>query len=721
MDKQKLPVVYGGWLLFLFLAWMVVFPVKTQAAVVEPSFETLPVDSSMITTAGKAGAPSGSANHRYVQINDNTTNSSGAVWFNNPVSFTSDFKIEMAFFIENAANDSDGLAFVMQSNGPNSLASEAASTIGVWANMGSSNPVSQGAIPNSIAIEFDTFYNNLSNIIARDGMMDRDVSSKGHHIAWAYPGVDSSYTTDGIIIIDKVLHHNNVVGVQDLSDGQWHDFTVEFKKSDNTFTYKVPDYNVNVTIPVDDTFKKNLGLNAGKSVYFGFTGANGGYAQAKAVSFVDVQGLVDLELRTGIFTPDNMQLILDTSETNPTINTLDKDQELTYLTALNYLSTSDMLSLKEGTVIRLLVPSTLDLVGNTVKFFKVDDTSSVGLPTEGESIPFTRTGDTLSVTLPDLERGNMYGIFFSVKNNYIEIDKNLDLKVPATTTFSGNAFASPILLGSPDTHYYKFTGSWNPSTADSYNTTSEAKANAQIVRQNRKAYFPIEIDDENSTSVTLFMTPLVTEDELPTAEFSEKTVLSREQLTDPLNATIEYETADLQPGNIYYVGIYAVDKEGNQSPTVYKAVDFRGIIQLNTVPGDFNGQPVTINELVNSKQADGFYYIKVNDLVNANLALTNTSENLWALDGQLNGIAEQLTPWGEDLSLSFFEKGTKNLVFQLTNEKQSILTQETAGAADLIQNFNEYDIYFKFKATPLSIIPGTYSGTVNWSLSSAGS
>lgn len=104
------------------------------------------------------------------------------------MSFTNDFKIEMAFYIENVTNDSDGLTFVMQSNGPTAIAEEAGPTIGVWANTGDSTPLSKGAIPNSLAIEFDTFYNNNSNLIANDGMMDRDTSSKGHHIAWAYPG-----------------------------------------------------------------------------------------------------------------------------------------------------------------------------------------------------------------------------------------------------------------------------------------------------------------------------------------------------------------------------------------------------------------------------------------------------------------------------------------------------------------------------------------------------
>ena len=65
--------------------------------------------------------------------------------------------------------------------------------------------------------------------------------------------------------------------------------------------YTVPDFGVDVTVPVDDTFKSNLNLTNSAPVYFGFTGANGGYAQEKAVAFVDVEGLVELDMRTGVF------------------------------------------------------------------------------------------------------------------------------------------------------------------------------------------------------------------------------------------------------------------------------------------------------------------------------------------------------------------------------------------------------------------------------------
>ena len=98
--------------LLLFFGGLFFFPGEGLAAIIEPAFETLPIDQTMISTVGIAGSPSGSENHRYVQINDTTPSSSGAVWFNNPVSFTNDFKIEMAFYIENVTNVNPSLSFV---------------------------------------------------------------------------------------------------------------------------------------------------------------------------------------------------------------------------------------------------------------------------------------------------------------------------------------------------------------------------------------------------------------------------------------------------------------------------------------------------------------------------------------------------------------------------------------------------------------------------------
>ncbi|HBI1692773.1 TPA: lectin [Enterococcus faecalis] len=703
--------------LLLFFGGLFFFPGEGLAAIIEPAFETLPIDQTMISTVGKAGSPSGSENHRYVQINDTTPSSSGAVWFNNPVSFTNDFKIEMAFYIENVTNDSDGLTFVMQSNGPTAIAEEAGPTIGVWANTGDSTPLSKGAIPNSLAIEFDTFYNNNSNLIANDGMMDRDTSSKGHHIAWAYPGAETSYTKDGIFKIDKVLHHRNEKGVTDLSDSKWHKFIVEFKREAGTFTYSVPDYALNITIPVDTEFKNNLGLNENKRVYFGFTGANGGYAQAKAISFTNVEGLVDLQLRTGVAQSADNQLLADTGIPQNEVHSVDRSQEITYMTAIDYLQTSDLLRLQAGTRIQMTLPDNFEVLENKVYFGSAQEIGTGAQPTGGQALPFTREKDKIVITLPALERGTLYGLYFKVKNKLVQINSLLDLTVPVSSTFSGNAFSKPVTTGDPAVHYYKLTGKWMPTITTGHSSATEAAQSPQIVRQKRKAYLPVQIEDENSTSTKLFMSPIVSEEELATTTFIEKAHLSRENLTENFETTIEYETSQLQPEKMYYVGMYTVDAEGNQSETKIQAIDFKGIIELTTVPTAFVGNTLTINELVQTKREDGYFYMKIENLPeNDSLTITNTSSYSWELSGQLATIVEQLESWGQEVSLCFFEKNTQTLLFQLTKDEQLILKQEVEGK-DVTKSLNDYDLYFRFKADPLKVVPGRYSGNVRWRLS----
>lgn len=80
---------------FFLLGWR---QETIYAAVSVPDFPTLAIDDSLITPVGQAGSPQGEPGFNYVQINDGTTtNSSGGVWFNKPVSFTRSFRLEMAF------------------------------------------------------------------------------------------------------------------------------------------------------------------------------------------------------------------------------------------------------------------------------------------------------------------------------------------------------------------------------------------------------------------------------------------------------------------------------------------------------------------------------------------------------------------------------------------------------------------------------------------------
>lgn len=710
-----------GWLcVFLFSVFLFCFgPIKIYASIVAPNFPTLPIDDSLITHVGQAGAPQGEPGFNYVQINDGTTtNSSGGVWFNKPVSFTRSFRLEMAFFIDNTDTDSDGLTFVMQSSGLNALANQAGPTIGVWADVGGTDPLSSGAIPQSFAIEFDTYYNNTTTVLG-GSMLDRDVPNS-HHIAWNFPGSNDAYTTDGWLIIDKVLNHRDTVSVSDISDGQWHLFTVVFDQPNQTLQYTVPDFGVDVIVPVDDTFKANLNLTNNAPVYFGFTGANGGYVQEKAVAFVDVEGLVDMTVRTGVFEKEPVKLLLDT-ETNLTQPaTVDNSKTITYATYLSYKDTSDLADLESGITLSSLFPEGLSLVPEAVYFGKASEIMVNGLPEGGNALPFVIENGQLAVTLPDMVKGNEYIVHFSVNYTEAPFDQNLDAAIPVQTTFNGNAFVSSMTTGDPETHYYQMSGIFPPTLTTGSVSLTEAKANRQIVRQKRNCYLPITIEDQNSTQAKVYATDFFTEETAITEEdFSEVALIERSAITEPLTDTLTLDTTELEPNTTYYLAAYVIDTEGNRSETRYYSIDFRGIVEFQQAPTSINGAVVTVNELVRSIRDDGYAYLALSyDQEPTLLSITNTSEGTWQLNGQMTDFLQDQQQLADEIQLVLYDPMTNQLVATISSEEQVIFEQQPTGEANLMVDLKDYNCYFRFVPKMELISPGTYTGAINWRLES---
>lgn len=710
---------FGLSLLFIGIYLLIPCPQTVHAAVIAPDFATLPIDQSLLSTAGKAGSLQGGEGHNYVQINDETTNSSGAVWFNNPISFTRDFRLEMAFFIENTAVDSDGLAFVMQSSGPNAIAADAGSTIGVWATITGTDPLNKGAIPNSIAIEFDTYYNNNGAIISGDYSMDREVTSAGHHIAWAYPGSNDSYQNDGFIKIDKILHHNDTVAVTDISDGKWHSLIVEFSVESQQLRYAVSDFNVDVTIPVDETFKSNLNLTNAAPVYFGFTGANGGTnAQNKAVAFVDVEGLVDMEIRTGVFENYPDKLLLDTAMPVESFWEVDADKEITYVTFLDYKKTSDLTRLEAGINLSFLLPENMSV--DNIFFGTMEEVMINNMPSGGSPISFIRASDRITTTLPELTKGNGYVMYFKGKYAGIPKDSNINEVIPVETIFSGNAFVSSFISGGAETHYYTIKGLLPPTLSVGSTTASEAQKTAPIVRQNRNAYTEITLEDRNSTQAQLWVSELVTQEtELKAEDFTQKTVIERADLSDPLRYTLALETEGLTPGTTYYFAAYVIDTEGNSSAIHYFAIDFRGIVELKSVPDSFKGATVTINELARAMDADGFTAIKVlMTTANQILEVSNTSEGTWQLSGHTTAFMNNGTSLAEEVQLLLYDSTDDSLFCTITSDKKVLFEQTPQGNKNLSLDLSQYDCYLRFAPKIETLSPGTYQGNVNWQLDS---
>lgn len=127
---------------------------------------------------------------------------------------------------------------------------------------------------------------------------------------------------------------------------------------------------------------------------------------------------------------------------------------------------------------------------------------------------------------------------------------------------------------------------------------------------------------------------------------------------------------------------------------------------------------MTLNELVRSIRDDGFAYIAIAFDQEALLSISNTSEGTWQLSGQIKDFMQEQQLLAEEIQLVLYDPVTNQVVASVTSEEQVIFQQEPTGATDLTLDLQEYDCYFRFVPKLDLILPGTYTGTVNWLLES---
>jgi len=218
------------------------------------------------------------------------------------------------------------MAFVLQ-NGSTSVTPDygtvsAGETLGVWGvdTAGTNNQpatVSGKAIPNSWALEFDTYLNNTTTFDGTGQASSFDADTSGGtlanpHIASNYPGDAGSYTmqkkSNGAIFFPKTryyatLNHKGVLQGSDfryLADGNWHHLTIHYNHTTKAMTYtfndKNPDTGVSqtgqsATVTLDPTkFKSSTG-----KLRWGFTSSTGYYWEPNLVAFEKIPDLVNAD------------------------------------------------------------------------------------------------------------------------------------------------------------------------------------------------------------------------------------------------------------------------------------------------------------------------------------------------------------------------------------------------------------------------------------------
>jgi hypothetical protein len=191
--SRSLPVFFS--ILFVFLHFLVA-PTPIRAQFDYPSFPT----ASGFSFVGDAGLNGGSL--RLIQTPPpGGAFTAAAVWHNQTQRVTDGFTTTFTFRIVNPQGSNgggDGFAFVLHSGGT--------STIGFGsAQMGYADP---GGIPNSLALEFDTYYNsnfldpNANHLSLHTNPLGPNNASEAFSIASATTGLPTF--RDGIIHTVKI-------------------------------------------------------------------------------------------------------------------------------------------------------------------------------------------------------------------------------------------------------------------------------------------------------------------------------------------------------------------------------------------------------------------------------------------------------------------------------------------------------------------------------------
>ncbi|MDD7885129.1 T9SS type B sorting domain-containing protein [Flavivirga sp. 57AJ16] len=181
----------------------------------------------------------------------------GAVWYGNPIDFTTDFEIVFdAYFGINDANGADGIALVLKPNSTPQLG-----------NLG--GEIGYGGISHSLAVEFDTWQNTEHN----DPIAD--------HI--------------GLMINGNANHNSDlaIAELPNLENGQFHEIKFSWNAATQTITItkdcvQIIAYTGNIV---------NQALNGSSTAYFGFTGSTGGSTNEQKICFKRITFIENLNLQ----------------------------------------------------------------------------------------------------------------------------------------------------------------------------------------------------------------------------------------------------------------------------------------------------------------------------------------------------------------------------------------------------------------------------------------
>lgn len=592
----------------------------------------------------------------------------------------------------------DGMAFVLQNStaGVKAFANKngalgGGETLGVWGidnNSSITNPatIASTAIQDSWALEFDTNSNN-SRDPGTANSFDLGYPNQ-QHIAYAYPGDSSTYTSENSYF---KMNHQGFNPVN-LTDGSWHHLTLIWNPVTFQITYKLNDKKVDgskgdkpivsTTNAVRaDSFGGHQSLTDGK-LRWGFTASTGSNYEANLISFESIPSSVEADIDSDIEDTTQNKTI-KTESTDRTVNSNDK---LNINYNLKYDSGKDKW---DNIAAKLVLPSNVTYTNgdsNQVIGKVTYDDGSADEPIYASELSGNTVTHTLAkalfTTAPTSAKITIYGQANNVSSNTVVSSVRSD-------------FDSEVLIQNADTPDFTIQKSKPINLSlDQSNETVKSTEDADITGKVTYTDGSAITNSDVNVHATLNGTALET---FPLSQDS--------SVSGQLNLKIPSAKLTQEKNTLT---VYVEDKNGNVSTTSTVLITKSGGLDLKVDDYSFGAiNQATTSMLVPRK---GLWNIVVNDSREDNV------KTPWYLSVKTAGLYNGDNPFKGNVIFRNAD-GVENII---SNEGSSLIasglkTQSGNQATNVGQSWNDSEgIMLRTSGFNTQ---GIYSGKMNWTLS----
>jgi uncharacterized repeat protein (TIGR01451 family) len=224
-------------------------------------------------------------NNVALQITSSNINQTGSAWYVTPQAVQNGFTTNFQFQFTNAtAPPADGIAFLIQTAGTSALGFQGnGGAMGYGDEDGNLDPSQGHGIPQSVAIEFDTYQNGwdpqaVNNSVSHVAVQSCGMGPNTSHHASLCAGEGSANSTVGSPVI-----------IPNLADGAVHNVTITYVPACSTCN---PATVANIQVVLDGVNLypngvavdlSSIGLGEGGTALVGFTGATGGSSETQDI------------------------------------------------------------------------------------------------------------------------------------------------------------------------------------------------------------------------------------------------------------------------------------------------------------------------------------------------------------------------------------------------------------------------------------------------------